>query len=370
MSGPIGSQFTLPGLVLLAGLASLSASSPAMAAKPAAACSADQLAQILAPATKDDPDVQLTCSPTLSQDDVITKQLRFEGAASSNISFRCNGALIDGSASGINKSKDMILIRPIGKSWTEMSQNRPENITIQDCRVNGSARVVGLGANGQGTLLKASSREPGHTQRTQAAAPSNISFIHIDFQSRGRIPLYIAPGATHVSVAQSRFGGTSASTMIYLDAETADNSVVGNEFNGGTGREYLAVDGSANNTIANNSFVAPDKGGIFIYRNCGEGGVVRQQAPHDNLIKDNSFTYRDPIDPDKPGIWVGSRTGYNFGFRTYCFEPGNLLTAALPPTDDAHKNSVTGNVFIGASLKDAIRDYGTENLIADNAARQ
>ncbi|WP_237155112.1 right-handed parallel beta-helix repeat-containing protein [Oryzibacter oryziterrae] len=369
MSGLIGSSCTTAALALSAGLVCFATSSPA-AAQTAPTCSAEQTAELLAQATADSPSVQVTCSPVLKRDDVITKQLRFEGAAASGIDFKCNGATIDGTATDVNKNKTMITIQAIGKDWMEMSQNRPSKITIRDCRLLGSARVSGLGANGQGELLKASSREPGHTERTQAAAPSQIQFVHIDFQATGHIPLYLSPGATQVSVTQSRFGGMSNSTMIYLDAETAHNRILDNEFNGRTTREYIAVDASAKNEISDNSFVDPKKGGIFVYRNCGEGGVIRQQAPQNNAFNGNTFLYKSPMTPDKPGIWLGSRTGYNFGFRSYCISTGSVLTAALPPDDDAHKNSVTGNVFVGASPTEAIRDYGADNTVADNVGRQ
>ena len=96
----------------------------------------------------------------------------------------------------------------------------PTGVTIKRCRINGSIRIAGLGFNGEAPGVNASSKELGHTARAQAAAPSQISLYGLTITGKGRIPLYIAPGVTKVSLVDSTINGHSISVALYLDAES------------------------------------------------------------------------------------------------------------------------------------------------------
>ena len=190
--------------------------------------------------------------------------------------------------------------------------------------------------------LLASSRTAGHTAAAQGAAPTRIALDRISFMATGSIPLYVGPGVTSLSLTESRFSGRSVSVAVYLDAESAGALIQDNDFDIRTGREQIAVDGSARNRITGNHLNLRGKGGVFLYRNCGEDGVIRHQTPSDNQITDNLFTGAGGFRPRV--VVVGAREGN----RPYC-------------RDDA------GWPF-GSSLDDG--DHATGNLVARNTIRR
>ncbi len=264
--------------------------------------------------------------------------------------------VIDEAGGWFNDGKPTELV--IRSKKTSDGWDRPEDIVIRNCRIRGSIRILGLGVNGEAEGVRASSVELGHTERAQAAAPTNIRISNVEFDGVRRIPIYLAPGVTRVTIENCTFSGWSVSTAIYLDAESADNVIRDNHFNLRTYREVIAVDGSANNRIEDNTFAHPDWGGIYLYRNCGEGGTVRHQTPHGNVIADNrldlsSLTWRSY------GIWLGSRNGR----RVYCeCDAGHDFGSSADNGDFANDNLVTGNVF-APSHERATRDDGNDNRV-------
>ena len=217
--------------------------------------------------------------------------------------------------------------------------DRPSDITIRDCRILGHVRIWGLGANGQGEAVRDSSHALGHTERAQAAAPTRITIRASTITALGRIPLYLAPGVTRFTLRDSTLTGRSAAGALYLDAESADNVIADNVFSVATGREAIAVDGSARNRITGNRFDLGGQGAVRLYRNCGEGGTVRHQTPSDNVVTGNVFVRGSGFFTSEPVV-VNARGGW----RLYC-------------RDDA------GYPF-GSSLDDS--DGGTGNVIAPN----
>lgn len=232
----------------------------------------------------------------------------------------------------------------------------PENIVIRNCKLRGSIRVMGLGRNGEAEGVRQSSRSLGHTERAQAAAPRNILLSNIEFEARGRVPLYVAPGATRVRVEGCKFVGTSVSTVIYLDAESAQNAIVGNVFETGARREVIAVDGSARNLISRNAFNRAARGGVYLYRNCGEGGTVRHQTPSGNIIENNRFDLKG-LSSGAYGVWLGSRNGRS-SFRDA--DRGYDFGSSIDDRDFADQNRVLHNTFLGSAR--TVRDEGSENV--------
>jgi parallel beta-helix repeat protein len=173
-----------------------------------------------------------------------------------------------------------------------------------------------------------------------------------------RIPLYLGPGVTEVTVRNCTFTGWSASTTVYLDAESGGNRIEGCTFDVRSGREVMAVDGSATNTIVGNRFLQARYGGIYLYRNCGEGGTVRHQAPQGNVIENNFFNVKD-LRSGSYGIWLGSRQGR----RSYCEDDaGYPFGSSIDNRDFADHNTVRENVFQPAS-DEAVRDEGADNRV-------
>lgn len=266
-----------------------------------------------------------------------------------------SGTVIDGGGGWYNGGKFTELV--IRSERTAGGWARPENIAIRNLRLRGSIRIMGLGRNGEAAGVRESSVRTGHTERAQTAAPTRIVISNVVFEACRRIPLYLAPGVTEVTVEHCAFGGWSGSVAVYLDAESGRNAIRGNTFVLRTGREVIAVDGSANNRIESNRFDRLALGGIYLYRNCGEGGTVRHQTPHGNTIAGNRF--REAPFWRSHGIWLGSRNGRRPHRDA---DAGYPFGSSADNRDFADDNTVTGNVFEAPTRRD-IRDAGQNNRI-------
>ena len=242
-----------------------------------------------------------------------------------------SGQIIDGRGATLEGSatSDAMAVRS-ARSICEHEWFRPENIIIRNWRIAGSIRLYGLGQNGEAEGARASSHHEGHTERAQAAAPRRVTVEDCAFTGRGRIPIYVAPGCTEIVIRRCSFAGRSVATAIYLCAETAHCLIEDCTFDMQLGREVIAIDGSAHNTIAGNRFVRSPRGGVFVYRNAGEGGTVRHQAPTDNLIIGNAFApdplWRRPARLIWPHVWFGSRSRW----MKYLVSPWRHQDAGYP----------------------------------------
>jgi parallel beta-helix repeat protein len=323
----------------------------------AAACPASVMEALRAPAKKDSKPVEIRCDVSLSRGDKITQRIVFSGSRASGAVFDCNGAMIDGSVS----NGRTVLIR--SRKGQDGKWDVATDITIRNCQIKGDLRIVGLGNNGQAEGVKESSKRSGHTARAQAAAPTGILLDNLTFSGSVGVPLYLAPGVTNVTLQNSRFTGKASSTVVYLDAESAGNTIVGNTFAARPEwREVIAVDGSANNRIENNTFVNPFSGGVYLYRNCGEGGTYRHQSPQGNIVSGNTFQYNLPV--SRPAVWIGSRQGLSV-FNSYCLVQPKMLLGGLDHNDGANNNVVTNNRLQGGGTN-LIVDEGARNRVSNN----
>lgn len=271
-----------------------------------------------------------------------------------------NGTIIDCHGGWFNDGKPTeLIIRSVrkGSEW-----DRPSDIIISNCRLRGSIRIMGMGRNGEARDVKESSIREGHTARAQAAAPTRILISGVEIEADHRIPLYLSPGVMYVTIENSTITGWTSSVGLYLDAESGHNTIQNNTFVLRPGREVIAIDGSAENRITGNRFVRMPGGGIYLYRNCGEGGTVRHQTPHGNVISDNSFDTRS-LGFRSYGIWLGSRNGKRI-YRND--DAGYPFGSSLDDRDFADENTVTGNLFTPKSDR-AIRDDGQNNRVEAKA---
>jgi len=269
-----------------------------------------------------------------------------------------SGRVIDLKGGWLNEGKLTELV--IRSEETEQGWDVPEKITVRNGRIRGSIRIFGQGVNGEAPKVRESSHREGHTARAQAAAPKGILLENLQIEADHRIPLYLGPGVTGVTVRNCTFTGWSASTTVYLDAESGGNRIEGCTFDVRSGREVMAIDGSATNTIVGNRFLQAGYGGIYLYRNCGEGGTVRHQAPQGNVIENNFFKMKD-LRQGSYGVWLGSRQGR----RSYCEDDaGYPFGSSIDNRDFADQNTVRGNVFQPANEK-AVRDDGADNRVME-----
>lgn len=305
-------------------------------------CTAQKLQEVLRPATTEQPSVYIDCSLTLAKNAKITKQLIFAGGRAANIVFEGNGAEI---RAAYAKPSVLITSKQDQNTWQV-----PHHITIKNIQVMGSLRIHGMAANGEGELLRQSSRQAGHTARAQQAAPHHIILDHLTLIGGPHNMLYVAPGVHHVTLKNSRFSGETAGLALYMDAESSHNLIENNYFNVQTKkRELIAVDGSAYNLIRRNTFIDPRHGAIYLYRNCGEGGTIRHQTSSHNQIVNNQFNLT--MGSSLPIIWLASRNGN----RNYCdADQGYEFGSSNHDEDLAQDNQVSNNYF---GLKDIPKFY-------------
>ena len=295
----------------------------APAARP---CTPQEVAALTAPSTQP---YRLTCQADLPGVD-IRRRVLIEGGESSGASLDCGGGTIRAPGPATTTAPTLaVWSRREGDRWS-----RPVDVTIRNCTVVGNVRIWGMGAGGSMRDLLASSRTAGHTQAAQSAAPLRVTLDRVRFEGVGTIPLYIGPGVTRTTVTRSRFTGRSTSTAVYLDAESAGALIQDNDFDIRTGREQIAVDGSGANRIVGNRLALHGKGGVFLYRNCGEDGVIRHQTPSYNQITDNLFTGAGWLRPR--AVVIGSREGG----RRYCGDDRGWPFGSSADDDDG----ATGNL--------------------------
>ncbi|MDB5510593.1 MAG: Right-handed parallel beta-helix repeat-containing protein [Enterovirga sp.] len=320
-------------MIALALAASLAAAAPA--------CSPEMRAAALAPASGPDEAVRLTCSLRLGPGDVVTKRILLEGRRASGVELDCGGGRVGLADRQPSFPNPTIEIRSAARQAANGGTDweRPSDIAIRNCTVMGPIRIWGMGMNGQGEAVRLSSRSLGHTERAQAAAPTRIAIEASTLHASGGTPLYLGPGVTETALTGSRVTGRAVAIAVYLDAESGRNRIENNDFAIETGREVVAVDGSAGNRITANRFRIGWRGGIYLYRNCGEGGTIRHQTPSFNVIAGNRFTYSFPL--HLPAINVGAREGWNL----YCGDDaGYPFGSSADNGDHATDNRVENNV--------------------------
>jgi hypothetical protein len=330
---------------------------PSSTPTPDGNCSPAKLSEVVTPATSNSSWVSVDCNLNLEKNHRVTKRLILEGADASNVTIDCHGATIDGGEGTVNEGKDMIEIR--SHKFIDRGGNpqweRPENITVRNCNVTGSIRVWGMAKTGEGTDLRDSSRQPGHVERTRNNAPRRIVFDNMTITGTGRNPLYFAPGVSHSSLLNSEIKGRSNAVNLYLDAESYSNVIRGNYLHAttadGKSTPVMAIDGSSNNVVINNRFSALNHGGIYLYRNCGEGGTIRHMPPRNNTIINNVFYY-NVYTGGNPAVYLGSRNGN----RDYCDDDsGYPYGSSVSDRDYAQYNVVMQNQIYKRSVSDMIK---------------
>ncbi|NKN35151.1 right-handed parallel beta-helix repeat-containing protein [Agrobacterium sp. a22-2] len=329
----------------------------------AAPCGPEVYEHLRAPAGEMPQAVRVACDLDLDPSDVIARKIVFAGEQSSGTTLDCHGATIGTAAMKSGPRAPTIAIRSVPKGRGDAQiWSAPRDITIRNCTIVGSLRLIGLGPNGEAEAVHRSSLTRDHTRNAQNSAPSGIVLDRLKFRATGGIPLYFGPGVTRTSLRNSRFLGTTEKTAIYLDAESAGNNISRNIFAmSSVGRELIAVDGSARNVIANNTFRNPENGGIYVYRNCGEGGTIRHQKPQYNEITGNRFIYKEALTA-RPAIWLNQR---DIG-KIFCSpDPKYPFGSSLDSSDQAKHNIVRNNRFEGPwSLR--IVNFDDTNRIVGN----
>jgi hypothetical protein len=229
-------------------------------------------------------------------------------------------------------------------------QIRESGTTLRNCTIRGNVRVWGAGRNGSSQLLYDSSREADHVSATRAAGPSWVTIEDTTIiGTTGTIPLYLGPGVTMATLRRVRLEGHSVSVMMYLDAESHGTTTEDVEIDAtDAGREAVAVDGSDGNDLSGLTIRHSGKGGIYLYRNCGESGVARHTTPSDNVI-----------DATILGGGIAVYLGAREGRRSYCGEDRDgRYGSSVSNYDHARRNVVTirsdGEIKQGSTARDNV----------------
>jgi hypothetical protein len=239
------------------------------------------------------------------------------------------GRILDGGGGWINGGRFTEIV--IRSEWKDGRWERPDGVVIRNGKLRGSIRVVGLGRNGEAEGVRDSSTSPGHTERAQEAAPRGVVISGLGIEADRAIPVYLAPGVTGAVIEDCHFTGWTVTGAIYLDAESAGNTIRNNRFATKCYREVICVDGS----------------------------TVRHQTPRENVIRDNDFAL-GTLGFGNHAIWLGSRNGR----RSYChLDDGYPFGSSLDNRDFANANVVTDNAFDPPGAE-AIRDEGEGNVVS------
>ena len=300
-------------------------------------CTSAEVRELIAPPDAVDTPYRLVCRARLDGAS-ITRRVLIEGAEASGAGIDCGGGGIGRPGARTTTQAPTVAIGSRRIDGPSPIWSRPTDVTLSRCTIHGAVRIWGMGAGGRIDDLRASSRTPGHTAAAQDAAPSHVTLDGIMFAATGSIPLYVGPGVTRTTVSGAQFTGRSDSTAIYLDAESGGAVIRDSNFDIVSAREQIAIDGSAGNRVTGNRFALRGRGGVFLYRNCGEDGVIRRQTPSGNSITDNVFTGAGRIRPRT--VVVGAREGN----RRYCGDDrGWPFGSSVDDGDHATGNVVACN---------------------------
>lgn len=232
----------------------------------------------------------------------------------------------------------------------------PLNITTSDtlvknCTIEGDIRIWKVARNANSPKLLTQSRQTNYVSWIRNQAPSHIRIENSIIKGKKIIPLYVGPGVSFTTVKNVKIIGESVSTMVYLGAESHHTVIQDSVINATqSNREAIAIDASDHNVITGNKIIHQE-GGVFLYRNCGEAGIIRHTTPSHNNTFQGAGT----------AIYLSSRDGD----RCYCDkDQGYALGSSLSDLDHARFNTIRNNE-LGKGLIESGKS-AQHNIITDN----
>tara|TARA_R110002072_G_scaffold542_3_gene4342 strand:+ start:9275 stop:10729 length:1455 start_codon:yes stop_codon:yes gene_type:complete len=282
--------------------------------------------------------------------------------ATSDVTLDCRNAVIRG-AVGTS-------LRGITIAAPEQTELR--GVTVRSCRVDGFLNSI--------RILREGFRSFESGEEYLHATSDIVLEKNVFSRSRG-VGVYIDAYVSDVTVRDNVIS-EAGSTGIYLETGSRRNMVdhnllINNGFrengpngqatrlNGidlwfwGVGREGIAIDGSYENTIRDNTFVGNSAGGLFLYKNCGEYPespryFERRFPSNDNVIEQNRFM------KGRNGIWIGSRMGENTLPMECTDEPYIVEPLRRVVLDYAANNTIRANAFFDVTYAIRVEDDGNE----------
>jgi hypothetical protein len=280
----------------------------------------------------------------------------------SDVTFDCQGARIDDPTG--TRSRAITVSSPIESPGVH-------DVTIRNCVISGFLNNVRVTRPGFRLL-------PLGDEYATATSDIVVEHSHL-YASRGS-GTFVDAYVTDVTLRDLEIAG-SGGVGIYLEAGSKDNLVEGNhihrngykdvygegaafDLGGGqiiryhsTGREGIAIDGSRNNVVRDNTLGLNANGGILLYKNCGEFATTqpgqwwtRPYGADGNLIEGNHFV------AERYGVWISSRMSENQRFMD-CSDPAYVdEPLARYHRDVARDNVVRGNDFLAVTYGVRVED--------------
>lgn len=286
----------------------------------------------------------------------------------SDTTLDCRGALIDlnyASGSGI-------IVRPAPRDVVK-------NITIKNCKVKRPSKS-GVEVFSAGLGLKGQNDDSLSADQMRSYSPRNVVIDNVAVDGARNAGIYIHQGTVGAIIRNSSI--TNAfSICVYLDAFSKHSTVTNNTFidcgfrapkfnvaeTPGNAREGLAIDGSSDNIITNNTFKGNAAGGIFVYKNCSENnalGGMRTEPAANNIISKNTFS-------DMPvGVWVASRQSRNLSkwrcadTSPYPGEMGKIYFLDYAPGTKIVENTFSSMSEVGVRIEDDFTTVTNNRFIA------
>jgi choice-of-anchor A domain-containing protein len=232
---------------------------------------------------------------------------------------------------------------------------RLHDIKISNAEIHGSVRV----RSGVSTdVLWYSSEHQGHTERLRSLTTTRIDLERLTISGEGESSLlYVENGVTNVTLTDSIVQGSADMSVIYLDSESGYHVIRNNIIRAQSLRlrPRITIDSSSHNRIVGNRFENLQAAGIYLFRNCGEDGLVRHQVPEHNQIINNWFDDED-YEGEDPAVLVGARP--NGGNRDFCGDDDDVVPpvgSAIFDGDLPSYNVVAQNRIVGRSPGEMIR---------------
>ena len=270
----------------------------------------------------------------------------------SNTHLDCQNALIDGEGVVLTG------LRIVSDGSAPLN-----NVSVKNCRFrNFDTSGIRIYFQGNDTLKLKYSMEDRYR-----LAPQQVKVSNVLIEDTAKSGLYVDDYVQDVLIdglTVRRAGGTG----VYLEHHSRRTTIQNSTFeqngfrDGGLAvREAIAIDSSMHNIIRNNTFRANAKGGVFLYKNCGERfstgkAVLRTYEASFNLIENNTFV-------DMPtGVWLASRQSKKLD-KWDCGDTPLEQTGTYFQ-DYARNNTVQGNRFCNVAKPVIVED--NDNKIVRN----
>jgi hypothetical protein len=253
------------------------------------------------------------------------------------------------------------------------------NVEVRNCEIHGRIRAASF----TDPLAKYSSPRADHVKRLRESAAQHLEFKNVTIRGQFRTPVHLLPGVHHVTVRDSVIEGGYAFSTVYLPADGGFNQLINNDIWGQSGtwlpdgsqpsggrREMIAIDASEHNRIINNRFRRMPYGGIYLFRNCGERGMLRHRPAQYNQFINNVFDFGGRAPSDRT-IHIGSRDDIpiqinsgpgGLGHKKYCYEDHAPDGSRYAGNDSRWPWDL--NVFPNSSESNG--DWAGQNVVSQN----